>query len=252
MIRIYIVAEGQTEAAFVNNVLAPYFIMRGKKLIPITLLTSRDLQKGIMYKGGVTSYKKLRENVTNVLKQAEKHGDAYVTTMIDFYGFPADFPRWDEIRADQDHARAVTRLEQAFLEDVQKEDAEAPRWFVPYIQLHEFEALLFVDLSKLRDECLEDEDRKRVEGLMKQVKDIPAEEINRGPDTAPSKRILDAVHDYDKKVMGIKITNEIGLETLCRKCPHFGAWVKKMEALGCFSLAMKRDKKSSCNQEDGV
>ena len=69
--------------------------------------------------------------------------------------------------------------------------------FIPYIQLHEFEALLFcgIDyLAKRYPGC-----EKRCEQLKKDLeKTSNPELINNSPETAPSKRIIKAI-EGDKK-----------------------------------------------------
>ncbi|MCI8992175.1 MAG: DUF4276 family protein [Eubacterium sp.] len=58
--------------------------------------------------------------------------------------------------------------------------------FIPYIQLHEFEALLFTDITVLKKDYLEREDMVRIGKLYEDTKDIPPEEINHGEETAAS------------------------------------------------------------------
>ncbi len=59
------------------------------------------------------------------------------------------------------------------------------------------------------------------------------EYINDGPTTAPSKRIIDHVPRYkgQKASAGPDIAEYIGLPLIRAKCPHFKAWLNKLEGL---------------------
>jgi hypothetical protein len=52
----------------------------------------------------------------------------------------------------------------------------------------------------------------------------------KGPDTAPSKRILKAHPDYRKVVDGPDAVELLGLDLLRAACPHLDAWLKQMES----------------------
>jgi len=56
--------------------------------------------------------------------------------------------------------------------------------------------------------------------------------INDGPDTAPSKRILKEIPEYDKVGAGVLVAEKIGLEILRKKCNHFAEWLACLEQLG--------------------
>ena len=151
---------------------------------------------------------------------------ARFTTMLDLYALPTDFPGWAEARRRTTTSERVEALEAA----LQAEIAD-PR-FLPYIQLHEFEALLYCDLSQLE---------QRIEGsgpalatLAAEVAGLEPEEINEGAATAPSKRIIRHVPAYERaKVrVGAPAAAAIGLAALRARCPHFSSWVTRMEQLG--------------------
>ncbi|MDR1817966.1 MAG: DUF4276 family protein, partial [Puniceicoccales bacterium] len=54
------------------------------------------------------------------------------------------------------------------------------------------------------------------------------EEIDDGSETAPSKRILNVIPEYDKVSSGVKITAQITLPVLRQKCRHFDEWIEKL------------------------
>ena len=95
--------------------------------------------------------------------------------------------------------------------------------------LHEFEALLFVDPNKFK-EWVDDES---IIDSLHQIKASYSspEEINNSPQTAPSKRILGLIPDYNKVIQGTIIAMEIGLDEMRRQCLHFNKWLDCLENL---------------------
>ena len=107
-------------------------------------------------------------------------------------------------------------------------DEELRPRFIPYIQLHEFEALLFSDISVFNRNFTSDElDFHSLEQAINSV-DTP-EEFNNGPATAPSERLKKAIKGYDKVVYGACLASEIGLDTIREKCKMFNEWIEKLE-----------------------
>ncbi|MCD4653402.1 DUF4276 family protein [bacterium] len=83
------------------------------------------------------------------------------------------------------------------------------RRFIPYIQLHEFEALVFADPEKLNSEYLE---RNQEIGRLVEISSRENPElINEGFETAPSKRILKEIPEYNKVTAGSEVTGLIGV-----------------------------------------
>ncbi len=106
------------------------------------------------------------------------------------------------------------------------------RQFIPYIQLHEFEALILADPQKLDWEYFEH--HKAISNLVAAVAGKNPEEINDGPDSAPSKRIIAEILLYErqKATVGPVVVEKIGLVALRQKCRHFHEWIEKLELLG--------------------
>ena len=65
--------------------------------------------------------------------------------MIDLYALPNDFPGTDAFTGRAGSLSPRRRLGSALAEDI-----DDPR-FMPYIQLHEFEAVLLADAGKIAD-----------------------------------------------------------------------------------------------------
>jgi hypothetical protein len=62
--------------------------------------------------------------------------------MFDFYALPHDFPGYAESHKQTDLKARIEHLESCFQADI------GDHRFIPYIQLHEFEALLFTEPTK--------------------------------------------------------------------------------------------------------
>ncbi len=120
----------------------------------------------------------------------------------------------------------VEALEQAFAKDI------GDGRFVPYIQLHEYEAYLFSDPTWLG--YFYDNHEKQFAAL-KAIADGHAtpELIDDGKDSALSKRIIAELPDYEdaKSAVGPQVAELIGLEVIRGKCPHFAAWLSRLEQL---------------------
>jgi hypothetical protein len=217
---IYILCEGETKEKFVKEVLQPHFKALDKHLEPIILSTKRD-RSGTKVKGGVSSYKKIRRDLQNLLR--DSHVDC-VTTFLDYYGLPEDFPGKAEMahRKFETPYQRVTHLEEKFAEDIDD------RRFLPYIMLHEFEAVLFIDLAALEEVVGVSPDFRALGDW--QLFSSP-EEINDGKDTHPSARLGKAYRGYRKVLHGSQAVMRIGLERIREKCPHLDEWIRKLEEL---------------------
>ena len=123
--------------------------------------------------------------------------------------------------------KRVEALEQAFAMDIR--DGR----FLPYIQLHEYEAYLFSDPTWF--EYVYDHHEKQI-ATLKGIADGYAtpELIDDGQHSAPSKRIIAELPDYEdaKSAVGPQVAELIGLAVIRRKCPHFAAWLLRLEGLG--------------------
>ena len=223
--RIYIVCEGQSEEAFIKKVLNPWFYEKtgNCQLFPFTVITSFKKDQGKMYRGGGCIYANLKRDVKSCFGYNQP-----VTTMIDFYCLSTDFPSYhDSIRIQNPNER-VTFLEEKMHADII--DAE-PRFrsdfFIPYLELHEFEALFYCDLATLKYEYVEDQEQRQIDKLISEVKGMKPEEINNGSETAPSKRLLRYI-DYQKGEAVVSPLGFIGIDLMLEKCPHFKEWIGKL------------------------
>lgn len=226
MNRLIVFCEGQTEQQFCKQVLAPHLVQFGiVDVRPVRVAFSKS--KGIVHRGGVRKYQPIKNYILNSFKQWQREPTAF-TTMIDVYGLPNDFPKSREAaRTSADPIRYVNELESAFATDLNN-----PR-FVPYLQLHEYEALLFVQ-PRAFEFAFENCDRAISE--LESIRDAheTVEHIDDGAETAPSKRIIRLLPAYEgrKPVAGPDIADAIGLDVPRANCPHFAQWLTTLERLG--------------------
>lgn len=101
---------------------------------------------------------------------------------------------------------------------------------IPFVQVHEFEAILFSDPSCFRYQFPESSDAIGKLHVIRARFESP-EHIDDGPATVPSKRILDLFPDYEKPVAGMLIAQRIGLAAIRRECLHFGEWFDTLISL---------------------
>ncbi len=225
MARLHLTVEGPTERQFAIDLLRQYLAKRGVYVGRIELAAHAKKKKEV-HRGGLRRYLPFRNDVVRRLKQ-DKSCDVFLSTMIDLYALPHDFPGTDEFRDERDPCRRVEGMEQALAADIGD-----PR-FVPYIQLHEFEALMLAEPTAILSyyaDCA-----AKVAELETLAAGYASPElINDGENTSPSKRIIAAIPEYRKAkpTAGPQIAAVIGLETIRSKCPHFDAWLRKLETLG--------------------
>lgn len=227
MIDVAIVVEGQTEQAFVTQYLQPHFASLGINIWP-------TLPGRIFKRGGAKAWEAIRRDILRLLKQ---RSGRICTTMFDFYALPPDWPG----RKDAGLLPLADRadcIEKSLRADVCNAMGSGFRqeYFLPYIQMHEFEALLFSGVGELA-ELLSTISCRPPSGLATQLEEMVneaggPEAINDHPDSAPSKRICSLASGYRKAIHGPIVAGKIGLARLRIACPHFGAWLSNLEKSG--------------------
>lgn len=215
-----IVVEGQTEEAFVRDVLHPYLTERFDLWLEISIVVTKRVDTGPAFKGGLSTYKKLRGDL---LRRFNATHFAVVTTLFDYYGFPDDAPGM----ADRP-ARATPRQRVQHVEAALARDFERPN-FLPFLALHETEAWLFCGLDNAAWAFPEG---ARLEELrvMRAAVSSP-EDLNDGYPTAPSRRIVGACPAYEKAISAPMVLEAIGVDAIRRECPHFDSWISALEAV---------------------
>ena len=207
MIRLAISVEGQTEETFVKDVLAGH--LRTVDVEPYPVLLGRARGR---HGGGNVGIDRLVSEMVDL----HRNFDA-VTSLVDFYGF----------RDKED--RTVEKLEERLTERIEGCISDARRVF-PYVQKHEFEALLFSDVAAF--EAIGPEADGAVgtlAGIRRQFE--TPEDIDDDPENAPSRRIAGVVAGYRKRLHGPLVAREAGLAKIRAECSRFRAWLTRLEGL---------------------
>ena len=206
MTRVAISVEGQTEEVFVKNILAPKLATEGVYPMPILLGS-----------GGDVTVERLASDMSKFVWSFD-----FVTSLVDFYGF--------RNKGSDTREGLERRIKQSVIDKVNRNTLDDSRIF-PYVQQHEFEALLFSDSSAFS--ILP----SVTDGIVDRLLSIRSrfgspEDINDSPDSAPSMRIKKLIPRYRKVTAGSLVANEIGLEKIRAECPRFHAWMTRLESLG--------------------
>ncbi len=223
MVRLHLFAEGETEQTFADTVLKPHLANLGVYMQRPTLI-AHARKKGIVHRGGGRNFRAMQNDINRRRKQ-ESGNDVFFTTMIDLYALSMEFPGVAEAeKLRHDPYKRVEALERSW------SDETDDHRFIPFIQLHEFEAYLFSDVSQFA--FFFDNADSSISALQSMVNDVPSPElIDDGQHTAPSKRISNEFPEYSKTTVGSQMAERIGLENIRSKCPHFKAWVERLEKL---------------------
>jgi hypothetical protein len=219
--RVYVVVEGQTEESFVQDVLAEVLWIYQVYLTPILL--------GVPgHRGGRTSYARVRKDVLVQLKQDRA---AYCSTMLDYYGLGRGFPGTPP-PVHLSSLEKVKHVEQAVRTDIYQQipDLRPDVRFLPYLQLHEFEGLLFSDPTAFAASLRHPHLAQRFQAVRDEFE--TPEDINNDLETCPSQRVIDAYPSYRKVLEGTLAARAIGIETMRRECPHFRDWLGQLQSLG--------------------
>lgn len=219
MKRGLVLVEGQTEERFVNECLGPHFATRGLFLIA-TIVKTKRMVGAAHFAGGVTSYGQVHRDLGLLLRDSNA---SVITTLLDYYALPSDFPGMRD-RPDGSPERRVAHVETAW------EAVVGDRRFVPHLALHEFEAWVYADPTRLAPWMFDDD-----ETVIPRIAAIAAahatpEDIDEGPTSAPSKRLL-GVFAYQKVLHGPLAVSAIGIDRIRATCPHFFAWLRRLEIL---------------------
>ena len=169
-------------------------------------------------KGGNVNYELLK----NEVRRTSAQGGVLITTFLDFFRLPPDFPGFTV---------AVKYIGQ--IEDAVRADCAAiipPTSFLPYIQKHEFETLLFANPAGF-SKVVDSKEMREILNVLKKYS--TPEDINGSPKTAPSKRLL-SIFRYKKVADSALVLKDVDIDVLRNQCPRFDAWVGRLEtALGC-------------------
>jgi hypothetical protein len=221
MRRVYLVVEGYTEQTFVRDILSPY--LSKNSIFLEARLVGKPSQKG-----GNIRFDRAKTDIGILLKQEQA---TFVSTMFDFFGIDKNWPGLKSI-----NNPGISACEKAHI--VEKETSKAianafpkcdpQRRFIPYIQMHEFEVLLFSNSEFLSAEI--GIENSLINDILSQYNGLP-EEINQDPERSPSKQLMRLNNCYRQVSMGTAICRAIGIDGIRTKCPHFHQWLNLLEKL---------------------
>ncbi|MCE2472361.1 MAG: DUF4276 family protein [Anaerolineae bacterium] len=219
MISVHIICEGRTESTIVKNILAPECAVNGIYLYPV--------RNGRTRKRGNVTLDRLDFNIRD---QLHNNRSTYCTTFVDFYGIDVDFPGTKEAATKSSISEKQDAVCDALTGKLALTFEDGPiQRFIPYVQMHEFESLLFSDPSQLAF-ALREQDLAQQLWAIRNDFETP-EHIDDSPVSAPSKRIQKVFPRYRKVQMGERAVRAITLKKIRRECPLFDAWLAKLECL---------------------
>jgi hypothetical protein len=220
MARVHIICEGPTESRFISDVLAPYFWHRQTYLTPMLL--------GVPgHKGGRANYTRVQKDILLQLKQ---DASVYCSTILDLYGLETGFPG-SVHPSDFAGAQKAVHIENAVLQDIDSAVPElrAKERLIPYLQVHEYEGLLFSDTIAFAVAMGQPNLAAPLANIRGQF--ATPEDINDDPNSAPSKRIAGIYCQYNKVIEGTLAAQRIGIDRMLEECPHFRNWIDRLAAL---------------------
>ena len=233
--RLLAVVEGQTEFSVLNSTVAPHLGIYGVFLYPKVIGKPG-------HKGGIRSFNAVAGEIINLFKQEPT---AIVTTFFDFYALPEDWPGLEKAKQAKANGLAISQVavlvEEAMQAVVAAQTAilsHAAR-FIPYVQMHELETLMFAGPKEMAEGFLKPD----LEGVLAEIVSEcgGCEMINDRPLLAPSKRIEKLFPSYrkgrdrnkreDRRPHAPGITARIGIPAIRAACPHFNNWLERLEKI---------------------
>jgi hypothetical protein len=225
---LFIYVEGQEEEMFVNRVLRghlrPFGVVVQKPILAATSFRIGDDSEVDVTVGGVTNYEAIRDGIAYQFATGDIKAADALTTLIDLYALPASFPGHKEaIAQGLTGGKRAAHIEQAWKGKIGQTN------FFPYIQVHEFEALVLARPTVLTE--FYPEHAAGIEKLREECALFPTpEDINETKATSPSHRILAHVPTY-QKIDGFRHLQDIGVPELKAHCPRFKVWLERCETL---------------------
>jgi hypothetical protein len=227
MKNLQIIVEGSSEENFVNDVMVKHFASLNIFISVRKIRTGWDRLNNKPAKGGLLKYSKFRNDVLRWIQSDNGRTNTFYTSFIDLYAFPKDneSPYTMNIQQISNPYQKISALEEAIRKDINHSN------FIPYVQLHEFEALLLVDPDRLLG--MYPDAQTGIARLKKDIGNTNPEEVNESYQTAPSKRITKYLPAYEgqKAQVGPLVAEDIGITELKNKCSHFNEWITKLENL---------------------
>ena len=212
MKRVIFIVEGDTEISFIQKCIMPYLYQKGftNPMNAQKIITNRKKNK----KGGNVAFEYLKNDIERVAATR----NVLITTFLDFFRLPTDFPGYttDSLKIEQ--------IEEAVRENISSIVDRAN--FLPYIQRHEIEALMYTNMDGFNYVVDKEESLNKLKEIINQYAN--PEDINNGSETAPSKRLM-KIFPYQKTTDGEIILEALPIDDIRSKCPRFNEWLENLE-----------------------
>ncbi len=220
MSRLIVLVEGQTEQTFCEELLYPW--LGGHETWgPTKLDPSGDQQDRSGRGGHAHRFRIIERDLEKLLRGPFD----VVTTMLDLYHLPKDFPGMAEAERIPNPIRRAEYLEGALHRHL-----GSPRQFLPNLLVQEFEALLFSSPDVLAStKYLQPEVGAEMHAVAEAFE--TPEHIN--DDKPPGLRLCESSERhgarYQKPIQGCLIALEVGLEPMRDRCAHFASWLAELQ-----------------------
>ncbi len=216
---IVALVEGLTEKIFIQDIISPYLSEKGIYITPIII--SKPGQKG-----GDVKFARVKNDIGLHLKQRR---NTYLTLFLDYYGIKRDWPGLSEAEKQISPGGKAEKVNIAVKEKVNRlfGEYDSDRRFIPYIAMHEFEAMLFSEPQILAVHL--QVNQSEIDKILS-IFGNP-EDIDDSPQTAPSKRLEHLSKRFKKTSTGISVAKETGLLKIKERCPIFNKWLTEIECV---------------------
>lgn len=232
--RLLVHVEGESEERFVQMVLKPHLLNRGYSIVNARMFGPNKERR---YRGGIPSWNVARKTILAHLKNDT---GSIATTMVDYYGLPkAGRAAWPGglTNKDLNAGDHIDLIEDQVRDDINRGlgTLSYPPRFIPYVVMHEFEALLFSDCKTFAQSVSRTADSatklsREMENILSKHNGDP-EAIDDSPHTAPSKHIDRLVPNYAKAFDGPIAAVAISLDFIRQKCLRFNRWITQLEEI---------------------
>ncbi len=208
------IVEGATEERFYKKTLQHYYIDghgNYRCYFRVVQMPNQRNTTSRVHKGGAISFARSVEQVQRFIRQAS-HAELFVL-VYDYYGLHPTFT--DHLPA---QPSALPDRIAAIRQRFEAEINEAKFRF--YLQVHEFESLLFSGPEHIAEHFNAPKSLPTLLSVLDEANGNP-ELINNHRETAPSKRLARLYPGYGKVTDGIPLASKIGVERMRERCGYF-------------------------------
>lgn len=222
--RLVVYAEGQTEELFVNRILRNHLAIHGVTVErPVLAATSREATG---QRGGFVNWNAIEFDLQRIFAD-DTDPHLRITTLLDAYAMPTTMPGYEPSVGNHRSPESIDRIEAVWRRHFNE------RRFVPYLQRHEFEALVLADSDALK--TVFPAYSAQIDALAQSIAGFAsAEDINDGLNTHPSARLTTAIRGYDmrKPDHALFVLQQADMPKIRLACPRFNAWLHQWENWG--------------------